>query len=123
MLLILLTIFQHKDANVPLTMVVLTVTLTCAQTLSVAAELVLVEPVNVTKATTTTKMFALTCVKVSIVEQAVTVLVVTVLVKQIMSKLKIFVKRHVHWLPVRNRSRIYGFQDLIDYLNKIATKW
>ena len=96
MLLLLLTILQHKDVNVPLTTVVLIVTLTCAQALSVEGELVLVELVNVTKATTTTTIFAWTCAKVSIVEQAVTVLVVTVLVKQIMSKLKIFVKKHVH---------------------------
>ena len=57
-LLLLSTTFQHKDANVSLTMVVLTVNLTYAQTSSVAAELVLMESVNVTKATTMTKMFA-----------------------------------------------------------------
>ena len=46
-LLLSLTIFQHKDVNVLLTMVVLIVNLTCAQALSVVAELVLVETVNV----------------------------------------------------------------------------
>ena len=48
-------------------------TLTCAQQSSVAVELVLVELVNVMKATSTRKMFAWICVKELIVESVETV--------------------------------------------------
>ena len=71
-------------------------TLTCAQESIVAAELVLMELVNVMKATSTMKIFAWTFVKESIVESVETALVVTVLVKRVISRLKIFARKHVH---------------------------
>ena len=55
-LLLLLMIFKCKDANVPSTMVVLTVTLTCVQELSVVVEHVLVEIVNVIQIMSTSKI-------------------------------------------------------------------
>ena len=54
-LLLLLTILRRSDANVPLTMVVLIVTLTCVQELSVVVEHVLVEIVNVIQIMSTSK--------------------------------------------------------------------
>ena len=101
-LLLLSTIFQYHNVNVKEIMVGQLVILTCAQTLNVEAELVLVEPVSVMKTTSTMETFVLTFVKVSIVELVVLVTEEFVNVMKVMSKLGIFVKKHVRLVLVRN---------------------
>ena len=54
---LLSTTFQHQNAIVKEILVEQLVTLTCAQTLNVETELVLGEPVNVMKITSTMEMF------------------------------------------------------------------
>ena len=83
--------FQHQNVNVKEIMVEQFVTLTCAQTLNVEAELVLGEPVNVTKVTSMMVPFALTFVTVSIVELAVTVHKEFVIVMKVLKMLETFV--------------------------------
>ena len=70
-LLLLLTIFQHRNANAREVMVEQLVTLTYAQTLNVEMVFVLAEIVSVMKITSMMVPFALTFVMVSIVEPAV----------------------------------------------------
>ena len=90
-LLLSLTTFQHQNVNVKEIMVGQLVILTCAQTLNVEAELVLVEPVSVMKTTSTMETFVLTFVKVSIVELVVLVSEEFVNVMKVIPMLAMFV--------------------------------
>ena len=65
-------------------------------------ELVLTEAVSVMKVMPMLEIFVWTCVKGSTVEAANIVQVVSVAVKQDMSKLEISVKKHVRLILVRN---------------------
>jgi len=90
-LLLLSTIFQYHNVNAREIMVGQLVIWTCAQTLNVEAELVLVEPVSVMKTTSTMETFVLTFVKVSIVELVVLVIEEFVNVMKVMPMLAMFV--------------------------------
>ena len=65
-------------------------------------ELVLTETVSVMKVLPTLEIFVWTCVKGSTVEAAVLVQVVSVAVMADMLRLKIFAKKHVRLILVRN---------------------
>ena len=95
-LLLLSTTFPHQNANAKEILVEQLVTLTCAQILNVATELVLGEPVNVMKVTSMMVTSAKTFVTVSIVELAVTVHKEFVTVVKVLQMLKTSVMKLVH---------------------------